>query len=298
MNTGNASLLMKKLSVPVLFLILGLLLIFAGVQQKQDNMFMVSAVLMFLGSILSLLYSWGNLKSKVLYIIGVTAGIIAMVTLYLSWKSVDDTATYTANYNLCRAKAIQNLTDIRYAQKAYAEANGTYAKDWETLVEFVKNGTVPYVVAEGNIPARLITTEERDYLYNDNRPIDNNMSENEAYRLSKSSICPEDLKGFKRDTIQVSLIETKFKNKAYTDSRAVAGFGKFYADSLPYIPFTGGKKMWKLEVKKAVKVGEDFFPAITVSGTLPFAKIEGTKPESLFFGKITTNETAGSWEDE
>ena len=298
MNTGNASLLLKKLSVPVLFLIIGLLLIIAGVQQKQNNMFMISAVLMFVGSILSLLYSWGKLKSNLFNIIGIGAGIIAAATLYLSWKSVADTATYTANYNLCRGKAIQNLTDIRYAQKAYAEANGTYAKDWETLVDFVKNGTVPYVVAEGNIPARLITTEERDYLYSDNRAIDNNMSENEAYRLSKSPICPEDLKGFKRDTIQVSLIQTKFKNKSYTESRKVAGFGKFYADSLPYIPFTGGKKMWKMEIKDSVKVGEDFFPAINVIGTLPFSKIEGTKPETLFFGKITTNETAGSWEDE
>jgi len=298
MNNGNASLIMKKLSVPVLFLILGILLIIAGINQKQDNMFMASSVLMFLGSVLSFLYSWGNLKSRVLNIIGVVAGVIAMGTLYLSWKSVNDTATYNANYNLCRSKAIQNLTDIRYAQKAYAEANGTYAKDWETLVEFVKNGTVPYVVAEGNVPARLITTEERDYLYSDNRAIDNNMSENEAYRLAKSPICPEDLKGFRRDTIQVSLIETKFKNKAYTDSRTVAGFGKFYADSLPYIPFTGGKKMWKLEVKDSVKVGEDYFPAINVSGVIPFAKIQGTKAEPLFFGKITTNETAGSWEDE
>ena len=298
MNTGNASLLMKKLSVPVLFLILGILLIFAGVQQKQDNMFMTSAVLMFLGSILSLLYSWGNLKSSILYIVGIGAGVIALVTLYLSWKSVDDTATYNANYTLCRGKAIQNLTDIRYAQKAYAEANGTYAKDWESLVDFVKNGPVPYVVAEGNVPARLITTEERDFLYGDNRAIDNNMSEFEAYRLAKSSICPEDLKGFKRDTIQVSLIDTKFKNKAYTDSRKVAGFGKFYADSLPYIPFTGGKKMWKMEVKDSVKVGEDYFPAINVSGMIPFAKIQGTKAETIFFGKITTNETAGSWEDE
>jgi hypothetical protein len=56
--------------------------------------------------------------------------------------------------------------------------------------------------------------------------------------------------------------------------------------------------MWNLEIKDSVKVGEDYFPAINVSGTLPFSKIEGTKPESLFFGKITTNETAGSWEDE
>ena len=76
-----------------------------------------------------------------LNIIGVFAGVIALVTLGLSWKSVNDTATYNANFTLCRGKAIQNLTDIRYAQKAYAEANGRYAEDWETLVEFIKNGT-------------------------------------------------------------------------------------------------------------------------------------------------------------
>jgi len=53
-----------------------------------------------------------------------------------------------------------------------------------------------------------------------------------------------------------------------------------------------------MEVKDSIQVGEDFFPAIEVSGIIPFSKIQGSKNEKISFGKLTSNETAGSWEDE
>ncbi len=295
---GNLSVLVKKFSVPVLFFVFGITLLVIGIRSKQDSMFMMASVLMFTAGLLSVLYSTGKIKPRVLYILGFIAGAAALVTVFLSYKSVRDTAIYNENYAQCKSEAIQNLTDIRFAQKAYAEKHGTYANTWEELVEFIKTGTVPYVVSEGIVPARKLTVEESKYIYKDNRPIDNLMTEVEAYKLSKSTMVPEDLEGFRRDTIEVSLLKTKFLNKSYTDSRMKAGFGKFYADSLPYIPFTKGKEKWKLETKDSVQMGDDYYPAIRVSGEIPYSKIQGTANEKLSFGKLTSNETAGSWEDE
>jgi hypothetical protein len=294
---GNFSIGLKKYSVPVLFFILGILLFYAGIQGKQNMTFMISAVMMFVAGVMSILYSSGSFKSILLYIFGGVAGIAAMATFVLSYNSVEDTATYNKNYQLCRGKSIRNMEDIRTIQKAYAEKHGKYAKTWEELVEFAKSGTVPFVISEGVVPGRKISEAERNFIYKDNRPIDINMTEKEAYLLAKSAICPEDLKGFKRDTIQVSLIDTKFKNKSYIDSRMKSGFGKFYVDSLPYIPFTNAKEKWTLETNDTLKIGTEILPAMKVSGKIPFAKIQGTAGEELFMGTLTAPDVVGNWED-
>ena len=94
-----------------------------------------------------------------------------MVKFYLSFKSVSDSAVYIKNYNNCKALSVSNLSDIRGIQKAYREKNGSYAPDWETFLDYLKNGTVPEVVSQGSVPSRKITTAERDFLYGDNRPL-------------------------------------------------------------------------------------------------------------------------------
>jgi hypothetical protein len=294
----NISVLVKKYSVPALFFLFGTFMLVTGIKQNQDNMFLLAAVLMFLAGIISILYSTGKLKISIIYGISIFAGIAAALLLFFSWKSVDETNTYNKNYAMCKSESIQNLTDIRYAQKAYAEKYGTYAKDWATLVEFINTGTVPFVESVGVVPSRKMTVEESKYIYKDNRPIDVNMTEKEAYLLSKSPLIPEDLVGFKRDTIQISLLNSKFLTRANIENRKKTGLPMFNAANLRFIPFTKNTKEWKLETKDSIQMGDDFFPAIMVSGDMPFAKIQGTANEKISFGKLTSNETAGSWEDE
>lgn len=274
-----------------------------GVSQNQGGTFMMAAVLMFVAGLLSIAYSSGKVKAGIIYILGGVAGVAAAITLYMSYASVEETATYNENYKKCKSLAKQNLEDIRYIQKAYADANGKYADNWKDVIEFAKNGTIPFVEAEGVVPSRKITPEENKFLYTNNPPIDNNMTDDEAYRLSKWKEGPnweKDFKNFKRDTVQVSLLKTKFQSKAYTESRKKAGFYKFSADSLPYIPFTAAKEEWTLETKDSVQVGEAILPAIRVSGMIPFASVKGKNDdkEEMFFGSLTTNDTSGSWENE
>lgn len=297
---SNISLLFKKYAVPSLFFDLGVILFITGVSSKQDAMFMIASVMMFLAGLLSILYSTGEFKRTLLNIFGGVAGVAAIATYILSFKSVSDTAKYNADYELCRGKSIRNLDDIRYAQKAYMEKYGTYAADWETLVEYIKTGTVPIIDAAGVVPDRKITEEERDYLiqfglYKKNQAIDFKMNEKEAYYLSKRTNILTDLVGFKRDTIERSILEMKFMSKAYSDSRIKSGFGRFYADSLPYIPFTKGKT-WKLEISQLVS-GSDTIPTLKLNGFIPFAKIQGTPDEELSFGTLSANDLVGNWED-
>ena len=300
--TSNLSVLLKKYSIPALFFVLGIMMLIIGIRSNQGTMFMMAAGLMFIAGVLSIGYSSGKFKAGMVYVLGIGAGIAAAITLYFSYVSVEETATYNENYVKCKSISKQNLEDIRFIQKAYAEANGKYADNWEDMIDFANNGTIPFVDAQGVVPSRKITPEENKYLYTNNPPIDNNMTDDEAYRLSKWTAGANyaEFKDFKRDTIQISHLKSKFQSKAYIESRLKAGFHKFSPDSLPYIPYTGARKKWKLETKDSVQVGEAKLPAIKVSGMIPFANIKGKNDdqEEMYFGSLSTNDTFGSWENE
>jgi hypothetical protein len=294
--TNNFSVLFKKYSVPVLLLTLGIALLIVGVTKEQGSMFMLSSVLMFIAGGLSLLYSSGKMKTLFLVIFGVLAGIAGIVMLSISWDEVS-TEIKTQNRNELLSKtAKQNLEDVIYIQKEYQEKNGVYAGTWDDLTDFVKNGTVDYVFVEGSVPGRKLKPEERDFLYNDNRPLDFNMTELEAYRLSQWSNNPNssDFKGFRRDTIQVSLIESKFESRSYLEARKLSGVGSFYPDSLRYIPMTKGEEEWTLQTLDSLMLADSTTaPAIKVDGILPFTMKE------MFFGSLTSpNELGGSWEND
>jgi len=296
----NYGVLLKKFSLPVLFVIMGGGMLYFGFTSKQNTIFNLSSLLLFVSAILSFLYSWGGLPRKIFVFTGVFSGVVSLVLLYLSYQSVKDTEVYNSNYKACKSLAISNLSDLRTIQMEYLKTYKKYASSPEELKEFLKIATSDSVATQGTVPSRKLTVAERDFLYNDNRPIDNNMNLNEAYRLSKSNICPADLKDFKYDTLKTSLIGSKFMwNKSYKESRAKSGFYKFNVDSLFVVPFTGGKEKWKFEVA-TVKKGKDDVPVMRISGKIPFAEVQGKKNELLFVGKLDVPEATpvGSWEDE
>ena len=293
--SGSLTILLKKFSVPALFTIIGVAMMVVGFKTKQNSQYHIATVMMLVSSLLSFLYCSGKSSVKMLTLIGFGAGIASLFAMGMSWNSVYKTDQHIKQFALCEKTAVSNLRDIRAAQKAYAEQEGKYAATWEELENFIMNGKVPFVIAEGVLPSRKITEAERNFIYGDNRAIDNNMTEFEAYKLSKSAKPAEDLKGYRRDTVLVSFYTTKFGSKSYNEGRMKEGLGAFDIKGLFEIPMSNGQK-WKLETKDSVQIGADYFPAIQVSGKLPLAKIEGETPIEISFGKITTNDVSGSWE--
>jgi len=295
----NFAVILKRYSVPVIFLVVGLSLIVTGFKENQTGLFKLSGVLILVGSIVAILSSSGFINAMTAKIIGVTSLVTSLILLFYTYKTVDETIKYQETYKACKAESIRNLSDIRTAQKAYYENYGTYADSWDKLLDYINNGTVNSVVAEGEKPSRRITEAERNFLYNDKRAIDNNMSDVEAYRLSKSKICPDDLKGFKRDTIKVSFIKSTFtENTSYMNDRKEKGYGKFSAENLKYIPFTKNKREWKIKTDKVV-IGIETVSTLRIEGTIPFTKIVGDKKKELMYiGKLEMNDLSGSWEEE
>ena len=293
--TSNLSVILKKYTVPALFLIIGLVMVYVGIANEQGGAFMLAAIMMLAAGALSIAFSIGKFKSSLVYILGIGAGIAGLVALFMSYESVESTMTYQQNAENCHAIAVQNLQDIRYVQKEYKEKTGKYIGDWSKFKDFVKNGEIPVLESQGNVPGRKIDPIENNYLYTGNPPIDIDMTEQEAYRLSKWTEGPfweRDFKFFRRDTVLKPIMDVKFNTISYTSNRAKLGFYKFNADSLPVIPHT--TKEWTLETKDSVKIGDESFPTIRVEGRIPYGN---TDQGTLYFGSTTVNDLGGSWEE-
>lgn len=293
--TNNFSVIFKKYSIPALLLLIGFSLLIFGFIKDQGLAFQLSSVLMLLAGVISLLFSSGKMKKFLLMVIGVLAGFIGIALLLMSWNEVSSEMDYQEKVNTSESMAKQNLEDVIFIQKAYQAQYGEYASSWDKVIDYVKNGKIDFIVSEGSVPNRKFDAAERAYLYHDNRPIDNNMTEDEAYRLSKWKTGPnwkKDFSMFKRDTLKVSLLNSKFKSDSYEKARALVNIGNFNADSLRYIPFTKGKREWLLLTKTLTLPDSTKAPAIKVIGTLPF-----TNKEMMFGSLIKPNELGGSWEN-
>jgi hypothetical protein len=268
----------------------------------QGTSFLLAAAMILMAGVLSALFSIGKLQPKMVMLVGGIFGVIALILFWFSIDTVSESLTYQNNRDKSLEQAKQNMIDIRFLQKVHKEKYGVYIDNWDDLIEFAQNGTMPYVYSRGTVPPDKITPEERDFLYGDDRPIDNKMTEDEAYLLSKWTEGPRYdslFSDFVRDTLQVSIMDTKFKNSSYRLNRKKMEIGKFSADSLPYIPFTRGKKMWTLKTMDSIKIGEEVGPAVLVEGYLPFAKMEGSDRKiHVFFGSLSTFDLEGSWEQE
>ena len=299
--SNRYSVLLKKFSVPVLFSIAGLSMLFIAINKDQEPMFYLAAGLMTAAAALSILFSMGKLKSKLAFGVGGATGVIALFTVFLFYKGCQTTVTHQNNYDQCKNLAIQNLQDIRDIQKIYHEQNLKYLSNWADLEDFVTNGSIEYIIAEGTVPARHIDPLERDFLYSDNPVVDYDMTEIEAWKLSKWEEGPfyNQFSRFKRDTVQKSLLKIRFtENRAYKENRTVSGLPDFDVTMLKYIPFTDNKEEWLLESKDSVNIGEAFVATVKVSGSLPLNYFEDKKEkEMIWFGNLLTNSISGSWEE-
>lgn len=298
----NIAILIKKFSVPFIFGLIGFVLLIVGLIKEQSVEFIFSAVVILGSAIISAFNVSGILSAKMTKIIGFISLAMALLVLGFTYTSISETVEHNKNYKACKGLSIRNLRDVQTAQKAYLSKNNVYAHDWNTLITFIEEDSIAILDAEGSVPSRKITEKERDYLirfnlYKRGQAIDNKMTELEAYYLSKSPEIPVELIGFRRDTINVSFIETTFsKNRSYVKERKDNGYGEFSAENLRYIPFTDNKKTWKIDTASVV-IGSDTLPTVRIEGILPMSEIKGaSRKETMFFGKLDNSDLSGSWE--
>jgi len=134
---------------------------------------------------------------------------IAIIALaFFSYQSINKPIQFGKIKKQRYERIITQLKDIRKAEGAYKDVNGKYTGNFDTLINFIKNDSLPLVKSIGSL------TDEQ---------VEAGMTEKEA--VKKGLIT--------RDTIMISALDTIFGNN-------------YPIENLRYVPFTKGEHQFKL----------------------------------------------------
>ena len=298
MNNQLAALVKRYMMVSIIVLV-GLVMIIIGVRTNQDGLFIMAAVNLLIGGGLALLFSAGILNRNIVFGIGVLCVGITVYVGYKTTESVADTMQHDLDYERSTRLYQYSLTQIRDIQRAYRSANGVYAPNFDELKNFFENDRVQKIEAMGSVPSRLLTIQERDALYSDNRALDKNMTEREAALLVAlgNPTNSSDLANFRRDTVQVYFKDEFLASETRKTTRKNLGLGEFNIEELRHIPMTDPKEEWTIETRDSVPYLQgDTIPTIHVYGKEAVSRFEGGTRNVVGFGNLQTNSDKGTWE--
>ncbi len=260
---------LSRYFLPALLAIFGLgLLIFSP---GQSNLFKLGAVAVLVVGILGILYVRGNISLKVQVIVGVIVSFGAISFAYLDYSVIDTKLREERKIERINKHVIQRLKDIRKAQLAYNREYGVYTNDFDTLLDFLKNGELTLIKRLGALPDSVPTEEMAREL-----GIIQKMPEG----MTEEEVIAEGL--IVRDTLQASVLTYIFN-----DSDRKTRKTPFYVDSLPYVPFASHRFEMATARVETGGVEQSTFQVID------------PKPYHFQFrvGSLTEASTSGNWRE-
>lgn len=194
-------------------------------------------------------------------IIQIVLGIAIVVLSYFIYSSIMGRIEFEKLAKERRNAVIERLKDIRTAQIAYKNANGQFAKDFDKLIGWIKNGKIQVIKQIGDAEDSLA--------------------------VARGEVI--------RDTVYIPAIDTVF-SATYIGNRK-----NFNLDQLPVIPNSDGDKfeMDAGEITRnnvKVKVFEVFAPFTSVYKGLETDKHSIKMDDGLRVGSMTDPSTNGNWE--
>jgi hypothetical protein len=318
---NNIMRVIGKYFFPVVFFLIGLERIIAGLTTKtvtdstgkeylieQNGNFVLAGILCFLISAIIFLFVSGKLNKKIVIIIGAVSIPVSIIVIVMNFLSIKNEVEAIEFKREVKGEMVLRIMDIKDAQVAYKMVHGDFCDNIDSLVLFVKTGKVPKPVSFGNVPARRITPAENDSLYpGENKAIDNNMSEIEAWKLSKMNVDWdnlegagwEDLKDFKRDTIYISVIDKYFSGEKFLDKRRTIQGSlnftskfEFNPDSMAYIPHCPVDSKFGLAKDQVIK-STGPAPTLLIWAVHPLDSLE---MDSIYLGDLKKVDFNGSWQ--
>lgn len=191
-------------------------------------------------------------------IIQIVLLVIIIVLVYMIFESIMKPVRFDKEKANREKAVIQRLKDIRKSQIAYKAVYRKYSNNFDTLVDFLKNGQFPVVFKKGNVPDSL--------------------TEQQAFNLGLIT----------RDSIYISVLDSLFKNKgiAYIDSLPYIPFSegeRFRLDAAEI-----EKSMIKVQVFEVFASKEHFLKGLDKEF---FIRANDRK-----VGSMTEPSTDGNWE--
>lgn len=135
--------------------------------------------------------------------------IVILVLVYLIYESIMEPVRFNQEVARREAQIIQRLRDIRSVQVAHRSRYQRFTPDLDSLIYFVKNDSLPIIMAVGSVPDSLTETEavrlgivQRDTMW---LPARDSLLRRAAYPIDSLPFVPKS--GGKRFSIDAGLIE-------------------------------------------------------------------------------------------
>ncbi|MBT3648401.1 MAG: DUF4389 domain-containing protein [Flavobacteriales bacterium] len=222
-----------RLMPAIAFISIGwILLIFSG-QTFQNEKFVLASFAVFTAGVFVLFYSTRELTKIQKYSFSGISLLLVVWLAFSSFNSIRKPIEFQNEKEKRYEHVVQRLKDIRTAELAYKATYHTYQGNIDSLVHFVKNDSLLFIKAFGEVP--------------------DTMTLEAAIKAGIAS----------RDTVYVNAQDSLFGSQDPTDRAH-----PFNVDSLSTVPFTGGA-IFALEagsvMRSSVRV-----PVFQATDTKPF----------------------------
>ena len=169
-------------------------------------------------------------------VINLVLAACAVVLVYICYGSIMGPINFDKEKKVREDAIIARLIDIRKAQQEYRMLHhGMYAPKLDTLIDFVKNQKLPFVMKIGQLT---------------DKQLEDGLTEKKAMELINkakktgnwSEVEKAGLQNFRRDTMWVAVMDTIFSKG-------------FNPDSLSFVPYGNGAKFEMAIRKDTTKSG-------------------------------------------
>lgn len=120
--------------------------------------------------------------------------IVILVLVYLIYDSIMEPVRFRQEARQREARVIERLKDIRTVQIAHRSRYGRFTGDLDSLVDFIKQDSLPIVMAIGTVPDTLTEVEavrkgivQRDTVWN---PAYDSLFSNKRYSVDSLPYVP------------------------------------------------------------------------------------------------------------
>ena len=218
--------------------------------------------------------------------------------IFVCWKSIQGPIDFQEQREKRDKAVIQRLVDIRTAQVAFREIKGEYTANFDSLINFVKNGKVALLQKHGDL------TEEQMEAGMTEAKAMQIINEGNVAAIKKAGLWNDETNEpqLARDSIYASVVENRYPNRR-----------NFIPDSLRYVPYGNGAQFElatdTLSTSSGfnINVFEAKTPYTTYLGDLNknelnllienVRSLPGDRYVGMRVGSITTaNNNAGNWE--
>ncbi|MCR5049589.1 MAG: hypothetical protein K6A36_00735 [Paludibacteraceae bacterium] len=183
--------------------------------------------------------------------------IAACVMAYFCITSVTTPIQFEETRTQREVAVIKKLVDLRAAEVEYHHQNGRFTASYDTLITFLKTAPKKELLKEGSL-----TDKQLEGGLTENKAVKimeaakkralkkNTFEDNDALYAyiweNDKEVKANGLQGFRRDTIELNMLESLYKGEYTADN----------IDQITYIPFNAEKKQFELEVNNDYKTSQ------------------------------------------